>query len=172
MKTKMVAWKPICHEIFCFNLHSGQTLIFCCKSLTVKFDVKYLFTTWFLETITFVFMMSQSSSDKKHINMWYQIARVVPQTRSQICRIYTADVRLCPTYKIALQTPERRILHQCSGVTPSKAYYSNTRHQFCMNSALLPLRPILHLRKIPNETQRKHPKKRPFICQYCIKIRI
>ena len=83
IKTKMVAWKPICHEIFCFNLHSGQTLIFCCKSLTVKFDVKYLFTTWFLETITFVFMMSQSSSDKKHINMWYQIASGTSNQRAK-----------------------------------------------------------------------------------------
>ena len=44
IKTKTVAWEPICQEIFCFNLH-GQTLIFCWKSLTVKFDVKYLFTT-------------------------------------------------------------------------------------------------------------------------------
>ena len=83
MKTKMVAWKPICHEIFCFNLHSGQTLIFCCKSLTVKFDVKYLFTTWFLETITFVFMMSQSSSDKKHINMGYQITSGTSNQRAK-----------------------------------------------------------------------------------------
>ena len=39
------------------------------------------------------------------------------------------------------------IFYQCSGVTPSKSYYSNTRHQFFMNSALLPLRPIFHLRK-------------------------
>ena len=37
--------------------------------------------------------------------------------------------------------------YQCSGVTPSKAYYNNTRHHFCMNSALLLLRPILHLSK-------------------------
>ena len=82
IQTKMVAGKPICYEIFCFNLH-GQTLIFCCKSLTVKFDVKYLFTTWFLETITFVFMMSQSSSDKKHINMWYQIASGTSNQRAK-----------------------------------------------------------------------------------------
>ena len=32
-------------------------------------------------------------------------------------------------------------------MTQSKAYYSNTRHQFCMNSALLPLRSIFHLRE-------------------------
>ena len=44
MKTKIVAWKPICQEIFCFNLH-GQTFKFCRKSLTLKIDVKYLFTT-------------------------------------------------------------------------------------------------------------------------------
>ena len=83
IKTKMVAWKPICHEIFCFNLHGSQTLIFCCKSLTVKFDVKYLFTTWFLETITFVFMMSQSSSDKKQdfVGFTLQTYNFAPLTR-------------------------------------------------------------------------------------------
>ena len=47
------------------------------------------------------------------------------------------------------------IFYQNSGVTPSKAYYSNTRNHFCMNSALLLLRGILHLRKTPNVT-RKH----------------
>ena len=34
------------------------------------------------------------------------------------------------------------IFYQNSGVTPSKAYYSNTRNHFCMNSALLLLRGI------------------------------
>ena len=39
------------------------------------------------------------------------------------------------------------MFYQSSGMTPSKVYYSNTRHHFRMNSALLPLRAILHLRK-------------------------
>ena len=42
------------------------------------------------------------------------------------------------------------IFYQCSGVTPSKVYYSNTGHHFCVNWALLSLRPILQLSKIPN----------------------
>ena len=39
------------------------------------------------------------------------------------------------------------IFYQSSSVTSSKVYYSNTRHQFCVNWALLSLWPILHLRK-------------------------
>ena len=42
------------------------------------------------------------------------------------------------------------LIHYGSGVTPSKVYYSNTRHQSCVNWTLLSLRPILHLRKIPS----------------------
>ena len=38
IKSKMIAWKPICQKIFRFDLHD-QTLIFCRKNLTVKFDV-------------------------------------------------------------------------------------------------------------------------------------
>ena len=34
IKSKMMVWKSICQEIFCFDLH-GQTLIFCCESLTI-----------------------------------------------------------------------------------------------------------------------------------------
>ena len=32
-------------------------------------------------------------------------------------------------------------------MAPSRAYHSNTKHQFCMNSGWLPLRPFLYLRK-------------------------
>ena len=39
------------------------------------------------------------------------------------------------------------IFYQSSEVTPSKFHYSNARHQFHMNSALIHLRPILHFRK-------------------------
>ena len=39
------------------------------------------------------------------------------------------------------------IFYKNSGLTPTKLYYSNTRHHFRMNAALLPLRAILHLRK-------------------------
>ena len=39
------------------------------------------------------------------------------------------------------------ILYQNSDLTQLKVYYSNKRYQFCMNRALLPLRPILHFRK-------------------------
>ena len=39
------------------------------------------------------------------------------------------------------------IFYENSGVTPSKLYYSNIKHTFRMNKALLPLRTILHLRK-------------------------
>ena len=39
------------------------------------------------------------------------------------------------------------ISYQSSGVTPSKVYYSNTRQPFWMNTALLPLRDIVNLRK-------------------------
>ena len=42
------------------------------------------------------------------------------------------------------------IFYQDSGFTPSKLYYSNTRLHFRMNSALPPIRAILHLRKNPN----------------------
>ena len=45
------------------------------------------------------------------------------------------------------KTVNMSILYQNSGLTQSKVYYSNTRYQFCMNLALLPLRPVLHLRK-------------------------
>ena len=43
-KTKIVFWKLICQEIFRFYL-PGQTITFCHKNLTVKFNVKYLFTS-------------------------------------------------------------------------------------------------------------------------------
>ena len=33
----------------------------------------------------------------------------IVKLENQICRIYTADVRLCPTYKMASRTPKRRI---------------------------------------------------------------
>ena len=36
---------------------------------------------------------------------------------------------------------------QSSGVTSSKVSYSNTIHHFCMNTALLPLRTTLDLKK-------------------------
>ena len=39
------------------------------------------------------------------------------------------------------------IFYQSSGMTPSKVYYSNARHNSCMISSLVPLRSILHLRK-------------------------
>ena len=42
------------------------------------------------------------------------------------------------------------IFYQNSGLTPSKHYYSNTRCHFRMNSALRPIRAILHLRNNPN----------------------
>ena len=37
--------------------------------------------------------------------------------------------------------------YQIPNVTRSKVSDSNTRHRFCMNSALIPLRPILQRRK-------------------------
>ena len=46
------------------------------------------------------------------------------------------------------------MFHQSSGMTSAKVYYSNTRHHFCTNSALLPLKPIWE--KIPNVTQGEH----------------
>ena len=48
------------------------------------------------------------------------------------------------------------IFYKNSGLTPTKLYYSNTRHHFRMNAASLPLRAILHLRKIPNVIQSDH----------------
>ena len=39
------------------------------------------------------------------------------------------------------------IFFEGSGLTPSKPYYSNTRHHFHMNSALSPSRAISHSRK-------------------------
>ena len=44
-------------------------------------------------------------------------------------------------------TVNASIFYQNSGVTPSKVCYHNIRHHFCMNSDLLPIRAILHLRK-------------------------
>ena len=48
------------------------------------------------------------------------------------------------------------IFYQSSGVTPSKVCYSNTRHQFCMKLALLPLRVSLDLRNISKCNTKKH----------------
>ena len=42
------------------------------------------------------------------------------------------------------------IFYQSTNVVWAKVYYSNTRHHFRINSVLLSLRSILHLRKIPN----------------------
>ena len=39
------------------------------------------------------------------------------------------------------------IFYQNFSAIRSKVYYSNTRCQFCMTSALISLRPILHLRE-------------------------
>ena len=39
------------------------------------------------------------------------------------------------------------IFYQSSGVIPSTIYYSNTRHPFCMNKALLALRAISYFRE-------------------------
>ena len=39
------------------------------------------------------------------------------------------------------------IFYESSVVTLSNDYYSNTRDPFCINTALLPLRAILHLIK-------------------------
>ena len=38
--------------------------------------------------------------------------------------------------------------YQILNVTRPKVSYSNTRHRFCINSALIPLRPILQRRSI------------------------
>ena len=38
-------------------------------------------------TITFVFMMSQRSSNKKHINMWYKIASGASNQRAKFVRL-------------------------------------------------------------------------------------
>ena len=48
------------------------------------------------------------------------------------------------------------IFYQSSVVTLSNDYYNNTRDPFCMNTALLPLRAILHLIKIQNVTRREY----------------
>ena len=64
------------------------------------------------------------------------------------------------------------IFYQSSGMTPSKVYYSNTRYHFSMNSALFPLRPILHLTKNPKCNTKGvyfSTKKIKVICQYCIR---
>ena len=106
IKSKMMVWKSICEDIFCFDLH-GQTLIFCRESLTIKFHVKHLFTTSFLGT--FAFMMNQRSSKKKQTNMWYQIASTDSNQRTNSCKIYTTDMQLCPTYKMASRTLKRHI---------------------------------------------------------------
>ena len=50
-------------------------------------------------------------------------------------------------------TVDVSIFYKNSGFTPSKLYYSNTRRHFRMNSALPPIKAILHLRKIPNVLQ-------------------
>ena len=92
IKSKMMVWKPICQEIFRFDLH-GQTLIFCCKSLTVKFHVKYFFIT----TITFVFMVNQRSSNEKQTNMYdtrLQV-EVVPQTRGHRTKFIGFTLQTC-----------------------------------------------------------------------------
>ena len=44
-------------------------------------------------------------------------------------------------------TVKMSIFYQNSNLTQSKVHYSNARLQFCMNWALLSLRPILHLIK-------------------------
>ena len=46
-------------------------------------------------------------------------------------------------------TVNMSILNPNSNLTQSKVYYSNARHQFCINWALISLRAIVHLRKNP-----------------------
>ena len=59
-------------------------------------------------------MMNQRSSNEKQTNMYGTRLQVEVVSRpegaeDQIYRIYTADMRLCPTYKMASQTPKRHI---------------------------------------------------------------
>ena len=80
--------------------------------------MRNLFSQPSFQTITFAFMMNQRSSNEKQTNMCGTRLQVeVPclqTTRAraaedQIYRIYTADMRLCPTYKMELRMPKRRI---------------------------------------------------------------
>ena len=87
--------KPTCQLIFCFNLH-GQTPIFWHKILTVKFDVKYLFSQPSFQTITFVFMMNQRSSNKKQINMSYQIASGASNQRNKFVQFSLQTYKFAP----------------------------------------------------------------------------
>ena len=59
-------------------------------------------------TIAFVFMMSQRSGDEKHKHV-VSNCKWCLKPEGPIGRIYTADVQLCPTYKMVSWTPKRHI---------------------------------------------------------------
>ena len=90
IKTKMVVWKPICQEIFCFKLHR-QTFIFCCK----KFDRKVWCEISFHNLVSTVSLLL----------LWW--------TRGLVIRnIFTKQTyQLCPTYKMAPRTNSKKIYY-------------------------------------------------------------
>ena len=54
--------------------------------------------------------MNQRSSNKKQTNMWYKIASsYCLKPDDQSCKIYSTDMRLCPTYKMVSRTSKRCI---------------------------------------------------------------
>ena len=61
-------------------------------------------------------------------------------TKNKLASHFTSHFPLRHNFKLEI-LPLRNFF--CS----SKVYYSNARYDFCMNSALLPLRATLHLRK-------------------------
>ena len=105
MKSKMVALKPDCQKIFCFDLH-GKTLIFPCKSLTAKFDVKYFLIVSRPLLLLFWWTRGLVIRNKQACDIKLQ---VVPETRGPNFYDSHCRSRLCPTYKMALGTPKRRI---------------------------------------------------------------
>ena len=71
----MIVWKPInlSRDILCWPY--GQTFIFCCKSLTVKFDVEISFHN-LLSRLSLLFLWwTRGILYEKHTNMWYHNVR-------------------------------------------------------------------------------------------------
>ena len=108
IKTKIVAWNLTCLEIFCFNLHGVKLLHFSIREFDCKVWVWCEISFHNLVSRLLLLFLSWARvlviRNKKYVISnckWYL------KPESQICRICTADVRLCPTYKMASRNPKR-----------------------------------------------------------------
>ena len=89
----------------------GQTLTAKCKGLTLKIETKYLLRNWFSDYPTIFAFVNQPEGWwwQQHKHMTAR-ATFYSKPETNFTGFNTAHLRLCPTYKMALWSPKRRIV--------------------------------------------------------------